>query len=657
MDGLRFETVTDEWGFSAPSFSNGAAYADLDQDGDLDLVINNFDQPAFVYCNNSREQKKGHFIRFKLKNGNTDNSVMHSKINLYYGDEMQSADYAFTRGYQSYVEPILHFGLGKQEKIDRVVIHWNDGKQSVIENPKIDEVHIIDKTKTQLRQVDKEKKRPLFANISTRLLNPVFVHQENLFDDFQKEILLPHRQSMLGPALAVGDVNGDGLEDFYGGGAKGQSGMLYTQAQDGRFSGQEVNAFKADSGYEDVGAKFLDVDGDTDLDLYVASGGGGEFEGKEAMLQDRLYLNDGLGNFSLVRGRLPAMRTSTQAIAAADWDNDGDVDLFVGGRTMPGKYPMPPASYLLINENGTFKDKTQSLSPEMAELGMVTAAEWADTDMDGKLDLVVVGEWMPITIFKNTGNGFENQTEMFGLEKTAGWWYSIHKVDFDKDGDEDFVVGNVGLNNKFHPSLEKPLFVYANDFDKTGTLDIVLSKIYKGSKVPVRGKECSTSQMPFISEKFPTYASFANASLEEIYDESELKEAIEYEVYSFASVFMENRGNGKFVLKELPAPAQLAPINGIVSRDFDKDGHVDLVVAGNMMQTEVETPQYDAGKGLFLKGQGNGNFETRLQMEYSGLFLFGDVKNLQLIHLRKEQLPAFLVANNNGNLDLVVCTQ
>ncbi len=656
-NGLNFEDKTNDWGFAAPSFSNGAAYADFDQDGDLDLVINNFDQAAFVYKNNSREKKEGNYLQVKLKNGLTNTTVLHSKINIYYGDEMQSIDYAFTRGYQSAVEPLAHFGLGSRTNIDRLEILWKDGTQTVLQNPKINQLHLIDKQKVASTRKMKEKVMPLFANISNRYLSPQFKHEENLYNDFDKEVLLPHGQSRLGPAIAVGDVNGDRMDDFYVGGAKDQAGALYLQNRNGQFAAQATTTFTSSAKYEDTEATFVDIDGDGDLDLYVASGGGGDFENKENLLQDRIYLNDGKGNFAFDKSRLPKITSSTKTIAAMDWDKDGDLDLFVGGRTTPGKYPVAPTSYLLVNDKGTFTNQTQTLAPKLEKIGMVTAAEWTDADSDGNMDLLMVGEWMPITLFKNNGKSFTNETKSLGLEDTNGWWSSLLKADMDGDGDEDFVVGNIGLNNKFHPTKKKPLYIFANDFDDNGQMDIVLSKLYKGRKVPVRGKECSTVQMPFIGEKFPTYEGFATASLEEIYEEDQLSSSVNYEVTNFASVYIENKGNGNFTMTPLPKEAQLAPINGIVANDFDKDGIKDLIVAGNLKETEVETPMYDSGKGLFLKGKGDGTFTTSLQIESTGLFLHRDLKNLELIHVGAEKRAGFLVANNNDLLELVVYRQ
>ncbi len=653
-NGLNFDDKTQSWGFSKPSFSNGAAYADLDNDGDLDLVISNLDQEAFVYKNNSRERSKSNYIQFRLTDGGSFSKVLHSQINLYHRGEMQSVDYKVTRGFLSSVDPLGHFGLGQVNVVDSVIVQWNDGRSSVIRNPQINTLHHIEKQQASFYSPSSEKIIPVFADISKRYIKPPFKHQENAFDDFRKEILLPHAQSRMGPAIAVADIDRDGKEDFFVGGAKGQAGMMYTQDGSGNFTPKSILAFEQSKKYEDTGAAFVDVDGDSDLDLYVASGGGGDFEGQEQLLQDRLYINDGRGNFELAQNSLPKIASSTMSIAPMDWDKDGDMDLFVGGRTTPGKYPISPNSYLLVNDNGRFLDQTKELAPELTNIGMVTGAEWFDANEDGNMDLILVGEWMPITLFRNSGKGFEKDSDVFDQSNTKGWWLSLHKADIDQDGDVDFVAGNIGLNNKFHPSVEKPLHIYANDFDDNGRLDIVLSKIYKGKKVPVRGKECSTQQMPFISEKFSTYEDFALASLDEIYEVEQLSDAVHFEANNFANVFIINQGKGNFEIKNLPKEAQLSPVTGIVAKDFDSDGITDICIAGNLKQTEVETPLYDAGKGLFLKGLGKGEFEPMAQVKYSGIFLHQDVRNIQLIHVGQNKRPGFLVANNNSNLELVL---
>lgn len=653
-DGLSFDNKNEDWGFETPSFSNGAAYADFDNDGDLDIVVNNMDAEAFVYRNNTSELAASNFIRFEFENV----AEKHAKICIYLDNgELQCNDNVFTRGFQSYTEPIVHFGFKKSLSVEKTEIFWRDGTLSSIETPKANKIHKIDKTNFKTVPYKKLIDKQFFGSAHQSFLETPFVHVENEFDDFEKEILLPHKQSAMGPSLAVADVNGDGLEDFYVGGAQGQAGTLYFQKINGHFSPSPNTVFNKDIEYEDVGAHFFDMDGDNDMDLYIASGGGGDFLGKEKMLQDRIYKNDGFGNFTKSGNSLPKISSSTKAIASADFDNDGDMDLFVGGRTMPGRYPEHPQSYLLENNNGIFKDITDTYAPQLKNIGMITSAVWIDYDNDSKLDLILAGEWMPITLLKNTGLAFENETEKKGLEQTSGWWSSLNATDYDGDGDIDLIAGNIGLNNKYHPSEKKPLYLYANDFDENGSLDIVLSKIYKGKKVPVRGKECSTSQMPFLTEKFPTYAQFANADLETIYTEEKVSEAIELQVQTFANMYLENDGAGGFILHEMPKEAQLSPINGIIAKDFDKDGLPDILVAGNNMQTEVETPTYDAGKGLLLKGSGNGKFTTDIRVSTSGLFLHKDVKDIQLIHLGVEKRPAVLVANNNSLLELFVYLQ
>jgi hypothetical protein len=652
---LSFSDNTQKWNFNEPSFSQGAAYADLDQDGDLDLVINNLDKPAFIYKNNAVENGSN-YIRFQLSSKTIPALCTNAKVEIHYGDEMQVVENHHTRGYQSFVEPIVHFGLGAITAVDKAIIHWPDGQVTEIAQPAVNKVHNIEMTAQNRAAKPSDKAAAPFRDITRQQVNIKFRHKENKYNDFATEVLLPHQQSKLGPALATADVNGDGLDDFYIGGAKGQAGKLYTQTPSMIFEEGNSGIFAADAEQEDLGAIFFDADQDGDQDLYVASGGGGEFREGSNLLQDRLYINDGRGNFTKSNS-LPKVNASTKAIAAADWDKDGDLDLFVGGRTKPALYPQAPQSYLLRNDGGKFIDVTADMMPSLTRIGMITDAIWVDVDQNGWLDLMLVGEWMPITILKNDDGQLTDITENNVLANYKGWWYQIEAADFDQDGDQDFIVGNIGLNNKFHPSDEKNLHVYSNDFDDNGTLDIVLSKYYKGRKVPVRGKECSTDQMPFLEEKFKSYASFASSSMEEIYGAAKLEEALHYSVNNFASIYIENEGDFKFNIKELPVEAQIAPINSIVIHDFDNDGQLDVVVGGNMFETEVETPAYDAGKGLFMKGLGGGQFEASFRMPDSGLFIHHNVKGISMLRLGADRFPGLVVANNDALVQMYVWMQ
>lgn len=649
---LSFANKTEDWGLQTPSFSNGAAYGDLDNDGDLDLVVNNLEDVAFVYQNTTSEKEEHHFIQFELTNPTAPNSVLNAQVKIYAGGQTQLVEYQFVRGYYSSMQPLAHFGLGANTKVDKAEILWTDGTVTTLQNPSINKKHTVDKSQSKSTVATTQPPKPYFMDAISRAKEVTYKHTENNFDDFNKEILLPHKQAALGPAIAVGDVNGDNFDDFYVGGALGQPAQLYTQSNVEGFVRSVQPSFINDAKYEDTGALFFDADADGDLDLYVASGGGGDVATNKKLLQDRLYLNDGFGNFSKNSNALPEITSSTMNVTANDWDGDGDLDLFVAGRTTPGNYPVAPQSYLLVNEKGIFKNKTKTLAPQLEWAGMITSSCWTDINKDGRKDLLVVGEWMGIKAFINTQTGFKDQSKALGLSETTGWWYSIVAADFDKDGDEDVLVGNVGLNNKFHPSIEKPLHIFANDFDDNGTQDIVLSKLYKGKLTPVRGKECSTQQMPYLQERFPSYSDFASSTLVEIYSQEKLDQALHYQATTFASLYLENNGD-HFAISELPVEAQLSPINDMTVFDFDKDGNLDVVLGGNMYGTEVETPAYDAGKGLFLQGNGDGTFTSIFEVNKSGVYMPNDVKNLELIFISTEKRPAILVANNNSALQLL----
>lgn len=652
---LTFENVTDAWGTGAPSFSNGAAYADLDQDGDLELIVNNIDEKAFIYKNNATEQAKGNFLRFKLTAEKMGYLPVGTTITLKTSDGlMQYQEFGTIRGYMGCMEPVVHFGIGDAKEIAEVEVVWPDGRFQVINNVPANQLIELKQVAAKYRKSPKKETKSFpIAQVDPIELGIDFVHRENEFNDFAKEVLLPHKQSTLGPKISVADVNGDGLQDFFVGGASGQGGVLYFQKPNGTFEkGHSQPWAELDAVCEDLDALFFDPDFDGDMDLYVVSGGGGDFEGRKAALQDRFYVNmDGRGTYGKVGNALPEMHSSGNVVRASDFDKDGDLDLFIGGAAQPGRYPYPDRSYLLrFNEkNLRFEDVTKDIAPDLVAPGLVKDAVWTDLNKDEFPDLVIVGEWMPISVFINEKGSFRNASADYGTDNLKGWWYSIAQSDIDRDGDPDFVVGNLGLNGKFHADFGHPFNVFANDFDKNGTCDIVLTKEYKGRLVPTRGRQCSSEQMPFIKQKFPTYKDFANASVEDILGKKNLEEALHLQVTTFSSGLLINHGNGKLEFRPLPNEAQIAPINGIVCQDLDEDGYDDLIISGNNFDAEVETPRYDAGTGLVLRGNGKGDFTPVLARE-SGFFTPWNVKHINTLQLANQKDHLILVAANNEPL-------
>ena len=635
---LQFESMGDKWGFNETSFSNGAAVGDLDNDGDLDLIVNNLDEEAFVYENTSAA--RNNYLKVKLVGplGNADG--IGTKVTVYYQGHLQYFENKTVRGYLSSNDPIVHFGMGKISKIDSVRIVWNDGRENVLLDSKVNQLVQVNYDEAKIVK-PRPKSSMLFKESTSDLLTSPSPHKENELNEFKDQILLPHMFSRSGPFISTGDVDKDGAEDFYIGGAAGQTGNLYLQ-KNGKLVKKIISAFENDRSYEDMGSTLFDADLDGDTDLYVVSGGS-EFPENSKLYQDRLYLNDGKGNFA--RSNLTTTKSSGSCVVPYDIDGDGDLDLFRGGQVVAGNYPKSPKSYLLINEKGKFIDQTDKMAPGLSEVGMVNSAIWVDLNDDKKSELVVVGEWMPIKIYEYKEGKLVNVSDEYGVENTEGWWNKIIADDLDGDGDQDLILGNLGENYKFKASKEKPFQVFAKDFDNNGTNDIFLARYIQDTLlVPIRGKECTSQQMPVIAQRFPTYLSFATSDLPSILGK-DIENSIHYKAHLFSSVILINEKN-KFIIKKLPVEAQLSAINGIIVQDFDGDGKKDILLGGNKFDVEVETTPADASPGLFLKGIGDGEFKPLKSFE-SGFFVPYNVKDIQVIKV-KDKWTVLVSVNNEG---------
>ncbi len=643
---LTFADSSQAWGFTEPINSNGAAYADLDNDGDLDLVINNINATASIYVNSATSTfTDRHWLRVKPMNGKS--AAFGAKVYAHLAGTVQYQELYPSRGYESCVEPVLHFGLGASTVIDTLEVRWPMGERSLLTNVKADQLLTVQQEKGMA--FVEPAPTPTLMTDATINSGLRWVHQENPYNDFELEPLLPHKQSELGPMLTTGDVNGDGRDDLFIGGAHGQASALFMQNADGAFIAARSQPWSAYVEQETIGGLFFDADKDGDQDLLMLAGGN-EDDLRDPIYTQRLYINTGKGNFTEGTDRLPQLMASAQRAAAADIDGDGDMDLFVGGRTTPAHYPAPPISFLLVNDGtGHFADATDRLAPAARQPGMVTGMTFTDMDGDNDPDLVLCGEWMSVMYLRNDSGHFTDISKEAGLDNTHGWWYNIATADVNEDGHPDIIGGNVGWNSKFHGTLDHPIHIYWADFDDNGRHDIVLAKEKNGKQLPVRGRECSSQQCPMILQKFPTYDAYANSDLAGIYTPEKLKSALHLTAGMMRSTVFLGDGHGHFTAQALPNIAQVAPINAIIPMDADGDGHVDLICAGNNWGAEVETARYDAGTGLVLKGDGKGGF-TALPVMRSGFFAWGHVKDLALLSTGPGGRPLIVVANNNGPL-------
>ena len=624
---LTFTDMARAWGLGEEGFSNGAAYVDLNNSGALDLVVNNFNAPASIYRNRSREINHNSYLTIALEGTGANTAGIGAKVTVVAGGVHQLLEQSPTRGFQSSVDQRLHFGLGNATRVDSLTVVWPDRRFQVLTNVRPNQLLTLSQAKAAGRYDYRPSSaaQPVFEDVTSRLAIP-YRHVENSFYDSDREPLMTHLLSTEGPALAVADVNGDGLDDMYAGGAKWQPGKLLLQQRDGSFRVASERVFAADSLSEDVDAAFFDANGDGRPDLYVVSAGN-EFGGKNDALRDRLYINDGNGNFHRAMDALPELYDNGSCVVPGDFDGDGDIDLFVGSRVVPQQYGLTPKSHLLQNDGtGHFTEVTLGKSDALQNAGMVSSAAWVDYDGDGHLDLIVVGEWMPVRVFHQENGRFVDRTTQSGLAGSEGWWNTVSVADLNGDGRPDLVLGNLGLNSYIHASAKEPAQLYVDDFANDGTLEQFLTFYKNGVSYPIAGRDEILHLLPALRSRFPTDASFGASRIEDIIPAASLARATVRQARDFASSVALNKGNGTFALQPLPIEAQFAPVRAALARDFDGDGKVDLLLGGNFFAVTPNVGRYDASYGLLLHGTGDGRF-TAVDMAASGVLLEGQVRH------------------------------
>lgn len=644
-DVFQFSNRSKEWGLDEPSFSNGAAYGDLDNDGDLDLVVNNVNQELFVYRNNNEKLSKSHYLKIKFKGAGKNPFGVGARVELNgKGDKILYENFP-TRGFQSSMEYTATLGVGEWQSIDSLTITWPGNKIQILKDVKTDQTLSLDVKNAVQQALDTGKVK---AKEEVKL-TPEFVHRENNFVDFNYDRLLYQMLSRQGPALAVADLNADGLDDFYIGGAKDQAGAVYLQQENG-FTISPQAAFNSDSLSEDVDARFFDADGDGDLDLYVVSGGS-EYEALSPAYADRLYFNLGNKNqpkFERAEKALPNIRESGSCVEAEDYDKDGDMDLFIGVRLIPGKYGMSASSYLLENDGkGNFKDISSEKIPQLKYLGMVTDAVWLDYNKDGLIDLAVVGEWMPVTLFINKGAGFQKQKNVKGLENSQGFWNAVEALDLNGDGYEDLLLGNLGLNSRFKTSEKEPFQLIISDFDQNGSMDHIYAHYQQGKLVPFGLRQDLISQLPYLKKKYLYFKDYAGKSVEEIFEKEKLENATTLQVQTFASQAALNDGKGGFLLKALPEETQFSPIYAFLPLAIEKNQTTEFLTAGNFSAVKPEIGKYDASYGVRIKVNPKGNFYTLPSKQQPSLAVTGDVRKLGLLNSTKNTKLIIFARNDD----------